>query len=195
MSESEGGQGYECEECGRGYQSYGHHLRWNPECCVPALVDVESDSDEEEYTWTPRDEQKGPKIAQRFASDVLRHEIAHDLSKLRYRRGLDNPTIVELKTAVNRWAGLCWNEVLSGLEPHLKEGTSTEEISSLFPPDLFAGLGTDKLERSFATEKMPYIEPRVVQLDKGEDPNDTVASFDIGSLVERHLQHKPSLMS
>jgi hypothetical protein len=50
-----------------------------------------------------------------------------------------------------------------------------------------------RLELAYAKKGVPYIEPRVVDLNEGSGKPDNVISFHMGSLLERILQTNTAL--
>ena len=55
--------------------------------------------------------------------------------------------------------------------------------------DVFDGLKTQKQEMAFATENIPYLEPRFVNLSLNDENVEPVVSFDVADLLQRRLLH------
>lgn len=54
--------------------------------------------------------------------------------------------------------------------------------------DVFDGLKTQKQETAYATENIPYLEPRHVDVGMKENV-ESVVSFDVADLLQRRLLH------
>ena len=69
-----------CVECGTVYRSLTAHLRENPDCCPPALLDGESSSDESD--------DESMSLSARVSQDMTREWVAAALADLRHENGL-----------------------------------------------------------------------------------------------------------
>ena len=171
---------FRCDECGEGYRDLSAHWRWHPDCGPPELIENDADSDDE-------DEQH-VSLVQRVSTDVRLFQISGDLADLRFEHGMDNSAIASLKTKVNEWVKGAAIQGADSLKPYLLPGTAKSEVIAALTVDLFAGLETAKLENRQARKGAPIIKPRIV--DYGT--NEICASFDIGELITRKLQHDPA---
>lgn len=168
-----------CPCCGIAYKSWGHHLRYHPECGdsededtdddLPDLVERDSgDEGDDESLAELRRERARPK--QSFGEGLMQDTIAADLLDLRYNHGFEESDIAHLKRYADKWVAM-------------KEKLNGKQSSSLF-----AGLTTKKQEFARVRAKPGYIEPRRVSFG----PHDVV-SFDIAELLTRALQQNAAI--
>jgi hypothetical protein len=172
-----------CEDCGEKYRDLSAHWRWHPDC-APLELYEDSDSGPESG-----DEDDQPvSLVQRVSGDVRLFQISGDLADLRFEHGMDNSAVADLKTKVNEWVKGAAIQGADSLKPYLLPGIAKSTVIAALTVDLFAGLETAKLENRQARKGAPIIKPRIV--DYGT--NEICASFDIGELITRKLQHDPA---
>ena len=171
---------YSCEHCGGGYNVLHMHYGQNPACMPPELMEDDSDLSEEEL---PEPSTLGLALLR----DDRKEMIATNLSDLRYEHGMNDAAIVYLKNAVTSWVDDAALESLKNIMPLVRKDIPREVVLEKLKVELFADLDTPKKELAFMKVDKPYLEPRVVDVGDGE----VVASFHIGKLIERKLQHDP----
>ena len=167
-----------CEKCKRQFAcTYAWHYFRSPHCRDdPVLPDLEGDS-----TGDSEDEELAMDTT--FIDAQIKHATARFVSDLRFQYGLDDSGIAFLMSSWKSLSELADKKRLANVREMLKSDVSAEQFLAASPVDVFKGLTTHK--RQFAEEKkgLPYLEPRKVDLD-----GETVASFDVGTLLERKLQ-------
>ena len=84
-----------CDCCGATFKNFERHVQQNPDC-LPALVEVDSDTDDEEDL--PLELATQPVI-----SDGLQGRIAFDLLTMRQEFGLTEANVRLLKDLVQGW--------------------------------------------------------------------------------------------
>ena len=131
-----------------------------------------------------------PDLARDFVQGELTHNLAWDLTEARGKCGLNNPQVAWIKTHVEAWASLLRLKWIESLRPHLKAGTSDESLLAAMPLGLFNEIKTKKKERDVAMKNTPYKDPEAIALVPGsKQPEDTVARYNIGDLLELKLQN------
>ena len=163
-----------CEHCGSTYKSWGHHLRWSPECAECDESDSESDtcpdledSDDEDAA----EEMKLEEMKRSVGEGILHDTVAEDLLTLRYTHGFEESDIAQLKQVVDKWVTL---------RDKLDKSPADHKPQT---PALFSGLQTKKQEFARIRTKSGYIEPRRVKVGEHD-----IVSFDMAQLLTRVLQ-------
>lgn len=175
---------YTCDACGQHYKKLSQHFVQHPTCRLQILGSDDEDTHEEVTPLKPPSS-----LAAACAEGVRRDWVSNDLCDLRYEHGLDGPAIACVKTASRRWLDLAARAVMPQLKPLLRDGVSGETaLATLLAFDLFADLENPKKEAAYMRQNLPYLEPRVVSLEKDGD----VVSFDVGDLLVRKLQNDPN---
>jgi hypothetical protein len=178
-----------CDSCGATYTDLTAHLRWHPECDdedYPTLVEDSSDDDSE-----CGDCDAVCSLADVAARQDLRDLVADDLAELRFEYGYDGSDVDRLKKRVQKWVDFRDAEAHRALAPLLRKGVGKAEVqAALGAHRIFEGLETTARELGYTKRRVPYLEPREVQL--GDEKNDKVCSFDPADLLARKLQHDDS---
>ena len=166
----------DCDCCGQTYKSWGHHIRWNPQCeeindeddddtDMPMLVS-NSDSEDEEV------EENFRELKRSIGETAMQETVAEDLLTMRFKYGFEEAEVNHLKRYVDKWVAL---------RDKLHESTG-----KLTP--LFDGLQTKKQEFARIRTKPGYVEPRRVKAGEHD-----IVSFDPAVLLTRMLQNKKAV--
>ena len=168
-----------CDCCGATFKNFERHVQQNPDC-LPALVEVDSDTDDEEDL--PLELATQPVI-----SDGLQGRIAFDLLTMRQEFGLTEANVRLLKNLVQGWHDEAQLELAGQLAGHTKGAGAMSILDAASRRSLFAGIATEKSELSRSKRDIPYLEPREATLS--DEAGDVVVSFRVADLLARKLQH------
>ena len=163
------------------------HLKKSPLCRAFYELDDKVMADECSQCDDEDAEEVRPierEIAARAHDEVLRCRVARDLASLRFERGLGDADIKLIKEMVLNWVQLSAESTSNLVSPFLKEGAA-EDIKPYLAQNPFDGLHTVKQELAYAARNVPILKERVVNITK----SDTVVTFDLVQLIERHLQN------
>lgn len=170
-----------CTRCNKAYKSLSQHLRRHPECASkPAVVVAEA-----EIGILPQ-----PTPGMLTASQgMLQDEVARDLLDFRYKHGMSEPDVANIKEAARRWmdefASYAALQLLSG--DLIVPGARLEDLKAALSVKLFDGLATTHQEFTAAKRNLPVLEPRVVYPD-GDSKGEPIVSFDQAELYFRRLR-------
>ena len=170
-----------CATCKRGYNDMRAHERENPECrgCTDEPADSENAG-----------ENRAPDLdlVARVSSHANTRELASKLTDLRMR-GLDNPSIADVKNLTDTAVNGVIDHAKRVLQPVLQQAGVDEAIlQHALRGNVFAGIETQNQEASYAINKLPVLEPRVVNVGSDEKVAEVV-SFDVFDLLARRLQN------
>ena len=182
-----------CDHCGREYQDLAAHLRWHPECDDDGdMPELHEDSDDYDFEDGFDLEAAQDAFEGMRERNDLKDLVALDLADERLEHGNGNADVDRLKRKVDAWVKERDASAHLALKPLLRPGVTAEQVqAALGSRGIFEGIETAKTEMAYTKQRVPYIEPRVVQLS--EDKDDTIVSFDIGELLERDLQSNANL--
>jgi hypothetical protein len=169
-----------CDCCGATFKNFERHLQQNPDC-LPALVEVDSDTDDEEDL--PLELATQPVISEHG----LQGRIAFDLLTMRQEFGLTEANVRLLKDLVQGWHDEAQLELAGQLAGHTKGAGAMSILDAASRRSLFAGIATEKSELSRSKRDIPYLEPREATLS--DEAGDVVVSFRVADLLQRKLQH------
>ena len=116
--------------------------------------------------------------------DDCREEISFDLSDMR-ARGFDEGDINLVKKHGKQISELLASSAGARLRPLLKSDVTAEQVAVALNHNPYDRIDTRHQELKYATQTIPYIEPRSVFVSKSHE----VVSFDIGEIIIRLLQH------
>ena len=182
-----------CDHCGREYQDLAAHLRWHPECDDDGdMPELHEDSDDYDFEDGFDLEAAQDAFEGMRERNDLKDLVALDLADERLEHGNGNADVDRLKRKVDAWVKERDASAHLALKPLLRPEVTAEQVqAALGSRGIFEGIETAKTEMAYTKQRVPYIEPRVVQLS--EDKDDKVVSFDIGELLERDLQSNANL--
>ena len=176
-----------CVSCESVFKSLAHHLIQHPECCQAYENDDSDDSDSSEE-YVDSDEEEAQLMVAEAHKSARTQMVAADLCDLRFEHSLDQAGVAKVKSSVRRWMKDVAEDVVRALTPFVLSGVlsdaQAQEVIKKVDVDIFASLETAKQELSTLKRTTSYLEPRIVTIGK-----ETVASFDLGELLERKMQH------
>ena len=186
MVGGDGTCGAPAARCNCGKRLNTRHLKRSPLCRAfyeigdDVMADESPCDTDEEVVETPQVSE----IVARAANEELRCRVARDLASLRFERGLGDADVKLIKEMVLNWVQLSAESTSHLVSPFLKEGADAD-IKPYLVHSPFDGLQTVKQELAYAAKNVPILKERVVNITK----SDTVVTFDLVQLLERHLQH------
>ena len=184
ISDSNQSMPRECPKCSLPIRSFGQHLRQHPQCrsTEAARVGVQfvaAPQFHDEYDINGAEQ---------------RRRLADVLSECRYERCWSNADVGQLKTAYPDMYDATNLGAYDALKPLLQSGVTADHVTRALAElghTAFKGIETRARELAYAKGEVPYIEPRVVLLEKGGSLDDQVVSFPMTDLLIRDLQHDP----
>ena len=119
------------------------------------------------------------------AVQTRKEQVAMSLSELRYEHAFEEPDVRKVKQFVSECVENVTVEVPVRVRHLLKDGVTEEEVMEALKVDVFSGLATAKEEMAHASERVPMLNQRVVQVSN----NHSVCSHRLADMFIRKLQH------
>ena len=171
----------DCPVCLESYSSWAQHVRWHPACKTMKVPDEAP---------APVQTLSSSEFLVDTSLESLQDQVARDLMDLRFKHGLSEPDIFQVKAACKKWmleigTVISQQLMVAGL---VQPGATLEQLRRAINVKVFDGLETREQEYAAAKRNLPYAEPRVVYPDGGKN-GEPIVSFDQAELYFRRLNH------
>lgn len=143
----------DCPVCLESYSSWAQHVRWHPACKTMKVPDEAPE---------PVQTLSSSEFLVDTSLESLQDEVARDLMDLRFKHGLSEPDIFQVKAACKKWmleigTVISQQLMVAGL---VQPGATLEQLRRAINVKVFDGLETREQEYAAAKRNLPYTPSR-----------------------------------